>query len=259
MVQSVEKALRLLQELDTHGDWLGVRELARRVGLTAPTTHNLLKTLLAWSFVEFHPVTKQYRLGLAAIRLGEGADPLNSLRMFAHPYMEELARTFDETVAVLTWMDDQAMAVDWIQAEQPLAVTHNHGVVERPLLMASGRVLLAHVDRVTQLRHLEQENLETLGSRTPMTKDDVLKLLNKIAQDGYDILVNFANSGVAAVAAPVFDASGKIILAVGCSAPVSRSSEARLEQIKERLLAVTKEMTQKLRSRPQTTAASPAA
>jgi len=70
-IQSVQKAISVLQALDSEGDWLGVREVARRVGLKAPGTHNLLNTLRELSFVEYNATTKQYRLGLAAIRLGE--------------------------------------------------------------------------------------------------------------------------------------------------------------------------------------------
>ena len=188
LIQSVDKALRLLQTLDANGGWMGVRELARAVGMTPPTTHNLLRTLLAKSFVEANAQTKQYRLGLAAIRMGEGSDPLNSMRDFCRPYIEALSNEFDETVIVLTWRDEQALVIDWIQADHPLSVTHNHGVIEHPIIFASGRVLLAYQSRATQFRYGAREDLARLTPNSPVTVEDMTALLDQIARDGFAIL-----------------------------------------------------------------------
>ncbi len=248
MIQSVEKALRLLQALDLHGEWIGVRDLARQLKLSPPTTHNLLKTLVAASFAETNPATRQYRLGLAAVRLGGGSDPLVNLRRFARPFIEGFSTEFDETIVVVTWQNSQAVVVDWIQAGHPLAVTHNHGVVENPLVFASGRVLLAHQSREEQLRHARAADLAALGAGAPRTKAEALKLLEGVARDGYALTENVANSGVIALGAPVFDASGRLLLAIGCSAPISRTTKAQVTQVRKHLLALTATMTQRMRA-----------
>ncbi|MCX6953534.1 MAG: IclR family transcriptional regulator [Verrucomicrobia bacterium] len=247
MIQSVEKALRLLQALDLQTDWIGVRELSRQLKFSPPTTHNLLKTLVAASFVEANPATRQYRLGLAAIRLGAGSDPLNNMRLFARPVIEKLAAEFDETIVVVTWQDGQAVVVDWIQAEHPLAVTHNHGVIEHPIVFASGRVLLAHQSRDEQLRYAKSESLGRLGANVPRTRAELLELLAKVAADGYALTENVGDSGVIALGAPVFDAKGRLLLAIGCSAPISRTTHAQLLQVRTRLLELTASMTKRLR------------
>ncbi len=249
MIQSVEKALRLLQALDLHGEWSGVRDLARQLKLSPPTTHNLLKTLVAAGFAETNPATRQYRLGLAAIRLGGGSDPLTTLRQFARPFIEEFSAEFDETIVVATWQGGQAVVVDWIQAGHPLAVTHNHGVLDRPLVFASGRVLLAHQSREEQLRHAKAKELAGLGAGAPRTAAELLAMLGKIVTEGYALTENVANSGVIALVAPVFDASGRLLLAIGCSAPISRTTRVQLAQVRARLLALTAAMTKRLRAR----------
>lgn len=246
MIQSVEKALRLLQALDLDGEWIGVRDLARQLKLSPPTTHQLLKTLVAAGFAETNPSTRQYRLGLAAIRLGGGSDPLTTLRQFARPFIEGFSAEFDETIVVATWQGGQAVVVDWIQAGHPLAVTHNHGVLDRPLVFASGRVLLAYQSREEQLRHAKAKELAGLGAGAPRTAAELLALLGAIVSQGYALTENVANSGVIALGAPVFDASGRLLLAIGCSAPISRTTRAQLAQVRARLLALTAAMTKRL-------------
>jgi DNA-binding IclR family transcriptional regulator len=248
MIQSVEKALRLLQALDQHGEWIGVRDLARQLQLSPPTTHNLLKTLVAAGFAETNPSTRQYRLGLAAVRLGGGLDPLTSLREFARPFIEQLSAEFDETIVVATWQNRQAVVVDWIQAEHPLAVTHNHGVLENPLVFASGRVLLAYQSREEQLRHAKAKELAGLGAGAPRNGTELLALLGKIVRDGFALTENVGDSGVIALGAPVFDASDRLLLAIGCSAPISRTTKAQVAEVRERLLALTAAMTKRMRA-----------
>jgi DNA-binding IclR family transcriptional regulator len=225
-----------------------VRDLARQLKLSPPTTHNLLKTLVAAGFAETNPSTRQYRLGLAAIRLGGGSDPLTSLREFARPFIEKFSAEFDETIVVATWQGGQAVVVDWIQAGHPLAVTHNHGVLENPLVFASGRVLLAHQSREEQLRQARPKELAALGEKSPRTATELFALCKKIVSDGYALTENVANSGVIALGAPVFDASGRLLLAIGCSAPISRTTRAQLTEVRGRLLELTAEMTRRLRA-----------
>ena len=247
MVQSVEKALRLLQTLDRHGDWIGVRELARQLELSPPATHSLLKTLQASSFVEANPVSRQYRLGLAAVNLGAGADPLNHMRRFARPYIESLAEKSAETIVVLAWQHDQAVVVDWIQAGHALAVTHSHGVIEHPMGLASGRVLLAFQDRETQERYARREDFGSLGANSPHDAAEGLAILAQVAAEGFAVTENVGNSGVVAIGAPVFGATGLLLFAVGCSAPLTRITPPQLAHLRVRLLEITAEMTQKLR------------
>jgi DNA-binding IclR family transcriptional regulator len=248
MIQSVEKALRLLQALDVHGDWIGVRELSRQLGFSPPTTHNLLKTLVAAGFAEPNPATRQYRLGLTAIRLGAGLDPLNSMRLLARPYMERLASEFDETVVVSTWQNEQAVVVDWIQADHPLSVSHNHGIIEHPFVFASGRVLLAHQSPEAQARYAAREDFSSFGANGPKNAAQLRTLLAEVCAQGYAIVDNVNESGVIALGAPVFDAQGRLLLAIGCSAPVSRTTRAQINQVRQRLLALAAEMTRNLRA-----------
>lgn len=247
MVQSVEKALRVLQALDRRGDWIGVRELARQLGFSPPVTHNLLRTLQAVNYVEANPVSRQYRLGLAAIRLGAALDPLGQMRSFARPFIESLAEKYDETIVVLAWLHEQAVVVDWIQAGHSLAVTHSHGVIEHPLGFASGQVLLAYQDQNVRERYVRNEDYTKLGANSPRDAEEALAILAKVATDGYALTRNIGNSGVVAVGAPVFDATGRLLLTIGCSAPISRITAAQLTHVRKQLIELTAEMTQQLR------------
>jgi DNA-binding IclR family transcriptional regulator len=110
-------------------------------------------------------------------------------------------------------------------------------------------VLLAFQSRATQLRYAAREDLSRLSPNSPVTVEDMTTLLDQIARDGFAITKNVLNSGIAAVAAPVFDANRQAILAIGCSAPLSRSTDAQIGAVLARLREISAVMSQKLGGR----------
>jgi DNA-binding IclR family transcriptional regulator len=85
-----------------------------------------------------------------------------------------------------------------------------------------------------------------MSPNSPVTVEDMMALLDQIAGEGFAITKNVVNSGIAAVAAPVFDANRQAILAIGCSAPVSRSTDAQIGAVLGRLRETATVMSQKL-------------
>jgi predicted transcriptional regulator len=70
-VKSVDHALDILEFLTTERGAIGVTQLARHLGMNASTVHHLLRTLEARHFVEQHPVSKLYRLGVRSLHVGQ--------------------------------------------------------------------------------------------------------------------------------------------------------------------------------------------
>lgn len=68
LVQSLTRGLLVMEQLAAAPDGLSVAQLAERLAISAPATHNLLRTLAARHYVERLTQPVRYRLGA---RLGE--------------------------------------------------------------------------------------------------------------------------------------------------------------------------------------------
>lgn len=242
-VQSVERALALLNHVAGHGEWIGVRELARATGLKVPTAQNLLKTLQVQGFLEFDERLRRYRIGLAALRLAERVDPVARLADFVHPYVAQVFAEFGETVAALAWVRGEAVTVDWRQAERPLTVTAGRRFMKHPHCLATGKLLLAFQGEAFRRRYAGGEPLCELQPNSPGTVEDLLAEFLKVREQGYAEALDVQNSGVGAVAAPVFDANGAIVVALGCSAPLVRFAELQRAVVRRRLIEVAGRMS----------------
>ena len=69
MIQSVDRAIRILKALAAGPGRLGVSELSERLGLAKGTVHGLLRTLQAHGLVEQHPDSDKYQLGPQLLQL----------------------------------------------------------------------------------------------------------------------------------------------------------------------------------------------
>lgn len=247
LVQSVDRSLKLLvkvADLDK-GSGVGVRELARATGLKVSTAQNLLKTLVANGFLEFDADARKYRVGLAAVLLGDRADPLERMSRFAQPWVDALHEALGETVAVAAWVRGRAMVVDWRQAERSLAVAHSRRLVTDGGMatMAIGRVLLAYADEATQVAFAERAVAARAGKGLPRDAKEFLEMLAAIRGRGWTETRDVGGSGIAAFAAPVLDGSGRADMAISCSAPLARWDAGACEPAREAVSRAADEMS----------------
>jgi DNA-binding IclR family transcriptional regulator len=228
MIQSVQRALQLLTMVAAEGEPMGVREAARRSGLTVPTTQNLLKTLAAEGFLHFDEREKKYTVGLAAVLVADAADPVACVRSFAHPFVERLQAETGATVVLVTYWQGRPVVADWCEPEHGLAVRACGRVLDHPFQMTTGRVLMAY--------------------HPQLVPDDpeVRACLQRVRKERVAITENIGDSGIFAVAAPVFDASGQAAFSLGCSTPLFQMDSAAKKRLVNAVQAMAEEMGQSL-------------
>src|SRR5579859_4477815 len=87
LVPAVDRAARLLELLEVHGQPMTISELARQLGINKGTTRDLLETLRSHGLLERDEDRKQYRLGPRLARLGIAALGQLDLASVARPFL----------------------------------------------------------------------------------------------------------------------------------------------------------------------------
>ncbi len=70
IIQSIERALRILDLFDENETELKITEISERMGLSKSTVHSLLKTLQLYRYIEQNPENGKYRLGMKLFERG---------------------------------------------------------------------------------------------------------------------------------------------------------------------------------------------
>lgn len=89
-VQSLGRALRLLQAIARSHDGLTLTELAQTVGLPPSTAHRLLSTLQQDRFVRFDPIGHRWQVGVEAFSVGNAFARTRDVVLMARPRMRRL-------------------------------------------------------------------------------------------------------------------------------------------------------------------------
>lgn len=156
LIQSVDRALSILLAVAEKEEGYGVRELARAQGLTPPTTQNMLQTLAHHGMVYLDPVSKRYRLGLGAVQLGVGRDPLMILHRLVKPHLDVLRHDLGSHCAAAVWHQGEIVMVDANfdlpdGLNAPFRPYVHHGAHS----MALGQVLIAELHTEERERYFQ--------------------------------------------------------------------------------------------------------
>ncbi len=213
MIQSVERAARLLAVLGSGTPRLGLAEIADRVGLAKPTVHELLRTLKADDLVAQDAHTGKYSLGPGVLQLGNAYLEGSELRARSLRWAESLARRAGEAVWVATLSGSRVIVLhhefrpdDTVQILEVGAAIPWHAC-------ALGHAIVAYLSEAQRARALAGDRTPLTG-RTKTTKTALNRALGQVRQRGYAVEDQEATVGDAGIAAPILARDGVVTGAI---------------------------------------------
>ena len=215
-IQSIEVGGGLLRALVHTGRPMPLKELARDAGMSAAKAHPYMVSFGRLGLIEQDDATGHYALGPLALQLGLiGLQQANPVQI-ATPLIDALARQIGHTVALAVWGDRGATIVRIAESAAPVHVSLRHGTVFSLGGTASGRLFGAYLDPLAVKRLLADGR----EPGAPSWKDFEV-LLREVRAHGISRSEGEIVPGVSAMAAPVFDHAGSIVLAVTAIGPAA--------------------------------------
>jgi DNA-binding IclR family transcriptional regulator len=250
-LQSVGSALDLLRAMADADGSIGVTEAARLLSVAPSTAHRLLTTFVAHGFAMRSPAGRGYRRGPVLIRLyGRRPIRLVLLRDAAHAVLERVSHETGETahLSILEGLD--VVGIDHVESVRPVIYRHPIGSRVPSHATAVGHALLAHSPEAAEA--LIAEGLDQLTDETVPHGSALRRSLDDVRRRGYAINDRQWHPETAGVAAPILDASGEAVAALGISGPSSRLNK---REMLERLGRVARGAAAEISARlPESTA-----
>jgi DNA-binding IclR family transcriptional regulator len=229
-IQSVEVGGQLLRALAHVGRTMALKDLAREAGMSAAKAHPYLVSFGKLGLIEQDAASGRYGLGPLAMQLG-----LISLQQFdpvrlATPLIAELAQSLNLTVAIAVWGNRGPTIVRIEEAPSAVHVNMRHGTVMSLRGTASGLLFAAHMSEAQVVAVLADEPagsaLQASGGAGAGRTRPVQRLdaglnaqLAEARRQGISRAVDGAVPGVSAMAAPVFDERGRMVLSLTAIGP----------------------------------------
>jgi DNA-binding IclR family transcriptional regulator len=227
-IQSLHRAIAILDCFRISQPELGVREIARQLNLHPSTVGRMLTTMTSLGILNQDTESHRYRMGSMVLKWGTVYMNNLDIRTEAHPFLEDLYKTTQETVSLYIMDGNERVCIDRFDSPQTVRMVAHVG--ERLPLWAgaSGKVLLAFQLPIQRDAILKNLRLERLTDTTIVDIDVLRKELAVVEKRGYAISHGERTVGASGVAAPIFDASNRAVASMNISGPTTRFTKEKL-------------------------------
>jgi DNA-binding IclR family transcriptional regulator len=244
-MQSLSRAMAILDCFTVESPQLGVREIARQIDMSVSTVGRLLASLNALGLLSQDPASRLYRMGPKVMAYNMVYTASLDIRGSARPMLEELYRLTNETVSLYILAGDKRVCADCIESSERLRVVVRVGE-HMPLHAGSaGKALLAFMPP-EEAELILSKPLEKMTSKTVTSKESILAELKDIRAKGYATSHGERFEDVIGVAAPVFDNAGMVVAAINVAGPSRRFTDQLVTKHRARLMELAKQISRLL-------------
>ena len=247
-INSVEVGIRVLDVMADADGPMALKNISRESGLSPSQTHRYLASLLRQRMVVQDPLTGQYDLGRAAIRIGLAAlNRLEPVRV-AEEALDLLAEEIPEAAMVAIWGESGPVAVRWKRGQRLLFASVGVGTTFPLLNSTTGRLFLAYMPRVATKPHLDAELAPAKPLGPAHTPSDIEQMISDIRSQGYVEAEGHLAPGIWAASAPVFDSQNQLVACLTIVGAADDATASRRASVKS-LVAATRDASERLGAR----------
>ena len=241
-VQSVDRALAIVELLLRAGEPLTVREVAVGTGINRTTAHRLLASLHRRGWIERAPGVAGYRPSLrylALVRASlDGRDFVEEVR----PTMERLSHLSRETVHLGVLDNHDVLHIAKVDSPEIVGVATRVGARAAPHVTGLGKALLAAGSDAELERYIaharKRPDPHALTDSTALRAEIILT-----RERGYGVDDGDSSPGVRCLAVAIRGVDGRPLFAISLTGPSGRFTTERMAACVPEMLVAAKTLT----------------
>lgn len=227
-VQSLTRALALLDTLAEAADGMSLSDVAQIVGLAPSTAHRLLTTLEACRYVRFAASEGVWQVGVQSFVVGQAFRRSRNVVAMARPFMRQVMEESGETVNLYIEEGGEAVCMAQVECRQLMRAIARPGGRVKLHSSGAGKAMLAHLPASELVQVLQAHGLPRATERTLDTPKKLRSDLDLVRERGFAVDDEEHASGLRCVAAPVLDEEGRPVAALSVSGPLARIDDTAL-------------------------------
>jgi IclR family acetate operon transcriptional repressor len=242
-VQSVDRALQIIETLAEDDEGYRLSDLAVRTGLSTSTAHRLLTALEKRRFVQFDRTQSKWHVGAQSFAVGATFTRRRNVVAQAVPYLRKLRDQTRET-ANLAVVDDEAIIV-LTRVESREIMRSLTKVGGRVAMVASGvgKAVLATYPDADVNAIIRHHGMPRLTEKSIVRPGDLFRELATIRRQGYAVDDEEACIGLRCIAAVVYNDCSEPLAAISVSGMTSRLTDDRLADLGRAVREMAAELT----------------
>jgi DNA-binding IclR family transcriptional regulator len=245
-IQTIDRSVEILDCFTLDKPALGVREVARRTGLSSSTAGRLMAHLKEKGILNQDSETQLYMMGAKVLAWAGIYTVTSDVRAVALPVMVRLQEQTRETISLYVLEGNERVCVERFESPETVRIVARVGR-RIPLYAGSaGKVFLAFMPESRRESILQSLEMTPMTERTITNLDELRRNLQQIREQGYATSNGEWIIDAAGTAAPIFDAHGLVVAAISISGPIQRFSKQKMKEMAQLLLRETRNISQEL-------------
>lgn len=248
-VQSVDRAMSLLEALSAEDRGFRLTELSRRTGLSLTTVHRLLTTLEQRQFVQFSPSDSCWHVGLGAFSVGSAFTRDRNFVAASVPFLKRLRDRTKETANLGIVEDGAMLLVSQVQSREINRALSPVGGKTPITVSGMGKAILACYDPGAVASIVNDRGIRRMTPKSLSGVEALNDELEQVKKKGYSVDDEEYRAGLRCVAASVFDRQSEVICAISVSGLSTRITSDRVPLLGRLVAQVAAELTKALGGR----------
>jgi len=232
-IQSIDRALEVLELFTGEESTLSISDIAERLNLPKSSVRGIVNTLFARNFIEKSSSSGDYQLGTMLFQLGMKYTGINNIMTISGAYMERLTFKYRQAVNVSMAIGNAISIVMRFDSTQKHLAYPSSGSLIPAHASATGKMLLAFMDDEHREIFLGNSTYRSFTPNTITKKEKLIRELDEILKTR----LGFSNEeyilGQCSISGPIFNASGSVIAAFAVSGPADAINAKKNEIIND--------------------------
>ncbi len=202
-VKTLQKALVILDAFAAAERPLTVAEVAIRAGVTRPTAHRLIQTLIAEGYLAQDPGDSRITPGYSVLQLAASLLDTNLLRLESLPHLENLARSSGERVSLGILHRHQMLYLAGVEKPSLPTIYSRFGKTAPAYCSAIGKAILAHLPEAELRAYVQNQRLIKHTENTIADEAALRAELAQIRSKGFAVDREEYSAGTACVGSAI--------------------------------------------------------
>jgi DNA-binding IclR family transcriptional regulator len=229
-VQSLTRALDILEVLSTESGGMGVTKIADAVGLHKSTVHRLLSTLAERGYAE-KTSGGTYRIGLKPIEIVSAHINSLELQTEARPYIAQISHELGLTSHLGVLEGDQVVYIERMDMYSGVKLYSQIGIRVPAYCSSLGKCLLSNYSKDDLDRILAGCTFTKFTENTICDLDAMHEEMKKVRKQGWGMDDREFDLNNRCIGAPIYDYRGEIIAAISASGSPHILTEGRIPEV----------------------------
>jgi len=242
-VQSVDRALSIIETLAEDDEGYRLSDLAVRTGLSTSTVHRLLATLEKRRFVQFDRYESKWHVGAQSFAVGATFARRRNFVAQAMPYLRKLRDLTRETANLAVVDDESIIVLTRIESREIMRSLTKVGGRVAMVASGVGKAVLATYSDQDVNAIIRRQGMPRLTEKSIVRPGELFKELQTVRRQGYAVDDEEARIGLRCVAAVVYNDCGEPLAAISVSGMTSRVTDDRLPALGAIVREVAVELT----------------